>query len=173
MSVESSSSRCGRPPVTGFVRFISPGRKGCGAKFRAAAQPHLFHGTTTPTPPGSLHVLLPSVMVWLDGKPTLAKILAWPADDPDLKREGRIRQGWSVLDDQILFWRAFSSEENLRTVIYMANTTYARDMQSEAVSLERVAELDYAAHRLAIVTDVGFVTAEWRSVYILHRNMSC
>lgn len=46
----------------------------------------------------------------------------------------------------------------------MANTTSARDMQSETVSLERVAELDYAAHRLVIVPDVGFVSAEWRSV---------
>ena len=104
-------------------------------------------------------------MVWLDGKPTLTKTLALPADDPDLKREGRKRQGWSVLDDQILFWRAFPSSENPRTVIYMANTTSARDTQSETVFLERVTELDYAAHRLAIVPDVGFVTAEWWSVY--------
>ena len=49
----------------------------------------------------------------------------------------------------------------------MANTTSARDTQSETVSLERVAELDYAAHRLAIVPDIGFVTAEWWSVYPL------
>ena len=100
-------------------------------------------------------------MVWLDGKPTLIKTLAWPADDSELKRQGRKRQGWSVLDDQILFWRAFPSD-NPSTVIYIADTTSARDTQSETVSLERVAELDYAAHRLAIVPDVGFVTAEWR-----------
>lgn len=98
-------------------------------------------------------------------KATLAKTLAWPADDPDLTRQGRKQQGWSVLDDQILFWRAFSSSENPRTVIYMANTKSARDTQSETVSLERIAELDYAAHRLAIVPDVGFVTAQWRFVY--------
>jgi hypothetical protein len=104
-------------------------------------------------------------MVWLDGKPTLVKTLVWPVDDPDLKQQGRKRQGWSVLDDQILFWRAFSSSENPRTVIYMANITSTRDTQSGMVSLERVAELDYAAHRLAILPDVGFVTAEWRSVY--------
>ena len=104
-------------------------------------------------------------MVWLDGKPTLAKTLAWPADDPDLSRKDQKRQSWSVLDDQILFWRAFSSSENPKMVIYMANTTSARETQSETVSLERVAELDYAAHRLAIVPHVGFVTAEWWSVY--------
>ena len=110
-------------------------------------------------------LLFQSVMVWLDGKPTLTKSLAWPVDDPDLEWQGRKRQGWSVLDDQILFWRAFLSSETPRTVIYMANTISARDMQSKTVSLERVAELDYPAHRLAIVPDVGFVTAEWRSVY--------
>ena len=70
-----------------------------------------------------------------------------------------------MLDDQILFWRAFSSSEKPRTVIYMADTTSAQDTQSETVSLKRVAELEYAAHRIAIVPDVGFVTAEWRSVY--------
>ena len=94
-------------------------------------------------------------MVWLDGRLTLAKILALPVDDPDLKC-GKVRNDKAVLDDRILFWRAFSSSENPRTVIYMANTTFFS---------ERVAELDYAAHRLAIVPDVGFVTAEWRSVY--------
>lgn len=57
----------------------------------------------------------------------------------------------------------------------MANTTSARDMQSETVSLERVAELDYAAHRLVIVPDVGFVSAEWRSnsgVYFRAHSLS-
>ncbi|KAG6889643.1 hypothetical protein C0995_015758 [Termitomyces sp. Mi166 len=105
-------------------------------------------------------------MVWLDGKPTLVKTLAWPADDPDLTQRCRgIRDGWSVLDDQIVFWKAFSVlvTENPRTVIYMANTASARDTQADTITLERVAELDYAAHRLAIVPNIGFVTAEWRS----------
>ncbi|KAG5332142.1 hypothetical protein C0989_007147 [Termitomyces sp. Mn162] len=102
-------------------------------------------------------------MVWLDGKPILLEALAWPVDDPDLKSQDRKRQGWSVLDDQILFWRAFPSSENPRTVIYMANTTSARDTQADTIILERVAELDYAAHRLAIIPDIGFVTVEWRS----------
>jgi hypothetical protein len=109
-------------------------------------------------------------MVWLDGKPTLAKTLAWPADDPDLERQGRKLQDWSILDDQILFWRAFLSSENPRTVIYMANTTSARDTQSETTALDRVAELDYAAHRLTIVPNVGFVTAEWRSVFPVYNT---
>jgi hypothetical protein len=122
------------------------------------------HCTRSSHPPFNSSLL---VMVWLDGKPILLKTLAWPADDPDLTRQGRKRQGWSVLDDQILFWRAFSSSENPRTVVYTANTKSARDTQSETVSLERVAELDYAAHRLAIVPDVGFVTAQWRFVYLV------
>ncbi|KAG5334678.1 hypothetical protein C0989_003111 [Termitomyces sp. Mn162] len=112
-------------------------------------------------------------MVWLDGKPTLAKAFAWPVDDPDLKSQDRKRQGWSVLDDQILFWRAFPSSENPRTVIYVANTTFARDTQSDTITLERVAELDYAAHRLAIVLDVGFVTAEWRGTGEFLRECHC
>ncbi|KAH0580583.1 hypothetical protein H2248_012576 [Termitomyces sp. 'cryptogamus'] len=102
-------------------------------------------------------------MVWLDGKPTLVKTLAWPVDDPDLKRRGWNRKGWSVMDDQILFWRAFPLSENPRTVIYMANTTSARDTQADTITLERVAEVGYAAHSLVIVPAVGFVTAEWRS----------
>ncbi|KAH0580612.1 hypothetical protein H2248_002101 [Termitomyces sp. 'cryptogamus'] len=44
-----------------------------------------------------------------------------------------------------------------------ANTTSARDTRVDVMTLERVAELDYAAHRLAIVPADGFVTAEWRS----------
>ncbi|KAH0580594.1 hypothetical protein H2248_002086 [Termitomyces sp. 'cryptogamus'] len=46
-----------------------------------------------------------------------------------------------------------------------ANTTSARDTRVDVITLERVVELDYAAHRLAIVPADGFVTAEWRLVY--------
>ncbi|KAG5335017.1 hypothetical protein C0989_002476 [Termitomyces sp. Mn162] len=102
-------------------------------------------------------------MVWLDGKPTLVKTLAWPTDDPDLSRQGRCRHAWSVLDDQILSWRAFPFLEKPRTVIYMANTTSARDTPMDTITFERVAELEYAAHCIEIVPDVGFVTAEWRT----------
>ena len=42
-------------------------------------------------------------------------------------------------------------------VIYMANATSARDTQSETVSLEPVAELNYAAHRLADIA-VGAIS---------------
>ncbi|KAG5349880.1 hypothetical protein C0989_001426 [Termitomyces sp. Mn162] len=101
-------------------------------------------------------------MVWLDGKPTLVKTIAWPADDPDLKWKGWNRENWSVLDSQILFWRALLSEKP-KTVIYMADIASARDTQVDTILLKRVAELDYAAHCLVIVPDVGFVTAEWRS----------
>ncbi|KAG5721953.1 hypothetical protein E4T56_gene18396 [Termitomyces sp. T112] len=101
-------------------------------------------------------------MVWLDGKPTLVKTIAWPADDPDLKWKGWNREKWSVLDSQILFWRALLLEKP-KTVIYMADIASARDTQVDTILLERVAELDYAAHCLVIVPDVGFVTAEWRS----------
>ena len=65
----------------------------------------------------------------------------------------------------ILFWRAFSSSENTRMVIYMANMTSAPDTRLETFFSECVAELDYAAHCLAIIPDVSFVTAEWWSVY--------
>jgi hypothetical protein len=41
----------------------------------------------------------------------------------------------------------------------MVNATSARDMQSETVSLERVAELDYTAHCLAtVLPDVAIST---------------
>ncbi|KAG5730591.1 hypothetical protein E4T56_gene21030 [Termitomyces sp. T112] len=59
--------------------------------------------------------------------------------------------------------KGLEKAEKPKTVIYMANTTSARDTQADTIILERVAELDYAAHRLAIIPDIGFVTVEWRS----------
>ncbi|KAG6828306.1 hypothetical protein H0H92_008421 [Tricholoma furcatifolium] len=111
-------------------------------------------------------------MVWLDGKPKLIKTLAWPADDPDLHQQGRKREGWSLLDDRILFWRAFLSSERPSTLIYMVNTASARNIPSEITYLERVAKLDYVAHRIAIVSGVGFVSAQWRGSDVYFRAHS-
>ncbi|KAG6816300.1 hypothetical protein H0H93_008203, partial [Arthromyces matolae] len=110
-------------------------------------------------------------MVWLDGKPTEIKTLTWPPGDPDLLLPVTrwTNEGWSILDDTILFWRSFRIESGPRTVIYSANTTMARETQAESVVIERIAELDYAAHRVTAVSNVGFVTAEWKDNFVHFR----
>ncbi|KAG6819504.1 hypothetical protein H0H93_011198, partial [Arthromyces matolae] len=107
----------------------------------------------------------------MDGKPTMIKTLSWPTNDPDLPLQATrwTNEDWSILDDTILFWRSFRMESGPRTVIWSANTTIARETQAESVVMERIAELDYAAHRVTAVTNVGFVTVEWKDTFVHFR----
>ncbi|KAI5117890.1 hypothetical protein M0805_001975 [Coniferiporia weirii] len=103
-------------------------------------------------------------MGWLSGKPLRTCVLTWPAADTDLTAHHgtiRRREGSSAIDELIVYWIALRMKDGVRkTVVYAADTTRTEEGTDE-IKFERVAELDYAVYRLALVPQVGFATVEW------------
>ena len=101
-------------------------------------------------------------MTWLTGKPTRTRSISWAENDNDIKKVGTTarRDGRSILNNHLLHWISstkYSADAN-RTVVYMADISAHNE-----IVLERVAELDYSAHRVSLLhDDRSFVCAEWR-----------
>jgi hypothetical protein len=101
-------------------------------------------------------------MTWLTGKPTRTRSISWAEIDNDLKKVGTTarRDGRSILNNHLLHWTSSTrySADGDRTVVYMADIS-----ADDEIVLERVAELDYSAHRISLLhDDCSFVCAEWR-----------
>ena len=72
------------------------------------------------------------------------------------------RDGRSILNNHLLHWISSTkySADGDRTVVYMADISTDNE-----IVLERVAELDYSAHRVSLLyDDRSFVCAEWLEV---------
>ena len=100
-------------------------------------------------------------MTWLTGKPTRTRSISWAENDNDIKKVGTTarRDGRSFLNNHLLYWTSSTkySVDGDRTVVYMADISTDNE-----IVLERVAELDYSAHRVSLLyDDRSFVCAEW------------
>ena len=100
-------------------------------------------------------------MTWLTGKPTRTRSISWAENDNDIKKVGTTarRDGRSFLNNHFSYWTSSTkhSVDGDRTVVYMADISADNE-----IVLERVAELDYSAHRVSLLyDDRSFVCAEW------------
>ncbi|KAF8515273.1 hypothetical protein JB92DRAFT_2915175 [Gautieria morchelliformis] len=96
-------------------------------------------------------------MNWLSGKPLRTRSLIWPSGET-FDSYGWVREGTSVMDGVILYWFAFTADNDHRTTVYVADTRQNRGLPS--IVINRVAELDFAAHGVVLVGD-GFASAQW------------
>ena len=86
--------------------------------------------------------------------------ISWAANDNDIKQVGTTarRDGRSILNNHLLHWISSTrdSADGDRTVVYMADIS-----AGDEIVLGRVAELDYSAHRVSLLSDDrSFVCAE-------------